>query len=121
MEFNWNDKQVELQEQIKKCVQEHNDFIKSDFGQILANGQTDYGKDWTAVLWWNGNSIEVYECGAINDGKHSPKALIDFYHFSQARTKVIIRSTGQDITNKVQINPLYRDIFDDELLKAVIG
>lgn len=120
MEFNWKDNQAELQEQINKVVKEHNDFINSDFGKFLSNGKKDYGKDFTAVLWWNGKNIEVYECGPLTDFKHGPKQLIDFYHFSQVRTKVIIRSTGKDITNKVQINPLYRDIFDDECLKAVI-
>lgn len=119
MEFNWKDKETELQEQIKKCVKEHNDYIKSELVQFLANGEENYGKDWTAVLWWNGNNIECYECGALNDVKHGPKQLIDFYHFSKARTKVIICSTGEDITDKVEINPFYRDIFKDELLNLL--
>ena len=119
MEFNWKDKETELQEQIKKCVKEYNDYIQTDFAQCLANGNKDYGKDFTAVLWWNGKNIEVYECGPLKDFKHGPKSIIDFYHFSKARTKVIICSTGEDITDKVEINPLYRDIFDDKLLKSL--
>lgn len=118
-DFNWKDHEQELQEQIKKCVKEHNDYIKSDFAQFLANGDENYGNDWTAVLWWNGNHIEVYECGAMNVYKHGPKELIDFYHFSKARTKVITRSTGEDITDKVEINPLYRDIFKDKILESL--
>ncbi len=113
--FNWKDHEQELQNEIAEVVKTHNDFIKSDIGIFLSQGEKDYGKNWVSVLWWNGKNIETYNSGVLKDAQ----SLIDFYHFSEARTKVICRYNGEDITNKVKINPLYRDIFKDEILESL--
>lgn len=115
MNFNWNDKEQELKAKIEAIVKSHNDFVNSGMGKFLSNGSADFGKEWTNVLWWNDHTkeIEVYDKGNIAEAQE----LIDFYHFSEARTKVIIRHTGEDVTKHIKFNPLYRDIFDDERLK----
>lgn len=111
MNFNWNDHEQELNAKIEEVVKKHNDFINSDFGKFMAHGQENYGAEWTSTLWWNDHTkeIEVYS--------DEPQQLIDFYHFSEARTRVIIRHSGEDITKRFKFNPLYRDIFDDDRLK----
>lgn len=112
-EFNWKDHEQELKAKIEEQVKKHNDFINSDIGKFLSQGDADYGKEWPATLWWNDHTkkIEVYD--------DEPQQLIDFYHFSAARTRVIRKCTGEDITAQFKFNPLYRDIFDDERLKGV--
>ncbi len=113
--FNWKDHEQELHDEIAEVVKSHNNFINSELGQFLSQGEKDYGKNWVSVLWWNGKNIETYDSGVLKDAQ----SLIDFYHFSKARTKVIFRYNGKDITNKVKINPLYRDIFKDEILESL--
>lgn len=114
-EFNWKEHEKELKTKIEELVKSHNEFWKSKIGQLLRQGDENYGKDWTYVLWWNDDTkqIERYDKANIADAQE----LIDFYHFSAARTKVIIRCTGEDVTEQVKFNPLYRDIWDDDRLK----
>ncbi len=111
-EFNWQDHSGELKAAIEKIVKYHNNFINSNFGEFMAHGDDNYGKNWTSTLWWNAHTqmIEVYS--------DEPQQLIDFYHFSKSRTKVIVKYSGEDITEQLKFNPLYRDIFDDERLKS---
>lgn len=115
MKFNWNDHEQELKAKIEELVKSHNDFVSSDMGKFLSNGSADFGKEWVYVLWWNDHTkqIEYYDKGNITEAQE----LIDFYHFSEARTRVIIRYTGEDVTKYIKFNPLYRDILDDERLK----
>jgi Golgi nucleoside diphosphatase len=115
MKFSWNDHEQDLKAKIEELVKHHNDFWKTDIGRFLRNGDENYGKEWTYVLWWNEHTkkIEYYDKGNIAEAQE----LIDFYHFSEARTKVIIRCTGEDVTKHIKFNPLYRDVWDDERLK----
>lgn len=112
-EFNWNDHKQELKTKIEEIVKKFNDFINSDIGKFLSQGDADYGKEWTATLWRNDHSkkIEVYD--------DEPQQLIEFYHFSEGRTRVIRKYSGEDITAQLKFNPLYRDILDDERLKKM--
>ena len=111
MAFSWKDKEKELKTKIEEVVKKFNDFINSDIGKFLSQGDADYGKEWTATLWWNEHTkkIEVYS--------DEPQQLRDFYHFSERRTRVIRKYSGEDITELYKFNPLYRDILDDERLK----
>ena len=114
MKFSWKDHEPELKAKIEETLKKFNDFISSDIGKFLSQGDEEYGKEWTATLWWNDHSkkIEVYD--------DEPQQLIDFYHFSEGRTRVIRKCSGEDITKQYKFNPLYRDIFDDERLKKVL-
>lgn len=112
MAFSWNEQ--ELNAKIEELVKKHNDFFNSRYGQFFRqNGGDDFDKLWTTVLWWNGYSIEVYDAENIAEAQD----IIDFYHFSKARTKVIICRNGEDVTGHIKFNPLYRDILDDDRLK----
>ncbi len=115
MDFNWEDHEQELNALIEELVKKHNNYMNSAFGKFLAQGRKNYGEEWTYVLWWNAHTqnIEVYDNGNIAEAQE----LIDYYHFSEAHTKVIVRYTGEDVTKHIKFNPLYRDIFDDERLK----
>jgi len=95
VEFNWKDKETELQELIKNIVKEVNYHDKY------------YCKDCTAVLYWDGNGFVRYNCGALNDLECGPLRTIDFFHLSEERTKIIIARTGEDITDKVPILPRF--------------
>lgn len=116
MAFSWNEHEQELNAKIEERVKKHNDFYNNRYGQFFRQAEgDDFDKLWTWVLWWNeySNKIEVYEAGNIAEAQD----IIDFYHFSEARTKVIMRHTGEDVTGHIKFNPLYRDILDDDRLK----
>lgn len=115
MEFNWENHRQDLNVKVKELVKKHNTFLKSDIGQFLKSGVENYATEWVCVLWWNSDmqKIECYDKENIFEAQ----ALIDFYHFSVARTKVILRYSGEDVTRLIKFNPLYRDIFVDTQLQ----
>lgn len=100
MNFNWKDKEQELKDEIKRLVKSHDEFLKSDIGQFLSQGDETYGNTWVAVLWWNGAKIECYDCADVDEAQK----LIDFYHFSKSRTKVVISYSGKDVSEQIKFN-----------------
>lgn len=114
-EFNWNEHREELDAMIKCIVKEHDDYFKTSIGEFLKNKDADVGKEWVCVIWYNASAynFERYKVGNIGEAQE----MIDFYHFSEARTKVIRCHNGEDVTDRIKFNPLYRDILDDERLK----
>ncbi len=95
--------------EIEKACQEHRNFIKSDFIQLIANGNPQYGEEWLFVCWRNPytDKLEIYDAGDIEEAQQ----LIDYYKFSKANTKVVVRATGEDFSNRVVFNPNYHDTF----------
>lgn len=100
MSFNWKDQEQELNADIKRIVETHDNFIKSDIGKFVSQGKDSYGNEWTSVLWWNGTKIECYDCGSIDEAQE----LVDFYHFTSDRTKVVISYSGDDVTEQIKFN-----------------
>lgn len=94
---------------IERELQNHREFIQSEIGQFLANGDTHYGDDWLCVCWRNPSSdrLEIYSA----QDTEAAQAIIDFYHFSRGNTKVILCGNGEDVTSRIKFDPRYHDTF----------
>ena len=94
---------------IARELQRHREFIQSEIGQFLANGDPHYGDDWPCVCWRNPayDKLEIYNAQDME----AAQAIIDFYHFSRANTKVILCGNGEDVTSRIKFDPRYHYTF----------
>lgn len=95
--------------EIEAACQKHRDVINSEMGQFIAQGNADYGKEWLYVFWYNKDTkkIETYDVTGLKEAQD----IIDYYKFSQGRTKVIRCHNGEDVTARVTFSPDYHDTF----------
>lgn len=94
---------------IERELLKHREFIRSEMGQFLANGDPHYGDAWLCVCWRNPSSdkLEIYSA----KDTEAAQAIIDFYHFSQVNTKMILCGTGEDVTSRLKFDSRYHDTF----------
>ena len=99
MKFNWEDHKVE----IEAACESHKAFMR-EHGEFLGNPDTSA---WAFVFWWSGERLERYDVGELEEAQ----AVVDYYHFSKARTRVVMRDTCEDVTDRIKFNPSYHDTF----------
>lgn len=98
-----------FKEEIETACQKHRDFIQSALGQLFVVEDPGYGSEWLYVFWYNAatKKLETYDVADLKEAQE----LIDYYKFSQGRTKVVIRATGEDVSTRITFNPEYHDTF----------
>ena len=96
--INW----TQYSKEIEKACQKHRELINTKFMQFLAGNNPNYGDEWIYVFWVNPHSqkLEQSDVGNIEEAQK----LIDFYKFSKNNTKIVIRATGEDVSNQITFN-----------------
>ena len=94
---------------IDEVCQKHREFVNSWIGKKCANGNPHYGDEWLFICWRNPqiDLVEIYYAGDVPEAQQ----IIDGYHFSQVNTKVFVRATGEDVTDRIKFDPCYHDTF----------